>query len=138
MTSKVALYYFLGVGGFYFLSIGLGFEIRAFLNKEKLHIVEHVIYLGNILVATFAIIIFLIPAIKASVEIYNEDFNVEYGIIESSKRNDSGEWIVFIMDDNAYYKIEDRKKNYRRGEYVMVYIVPETQEIYKMEALLND
>ena len=42
----------------------------AFLNKEKLHIVEHVIYLGNILCATFAIIIFLIPAIKASVEIY--------------------------------------------------------------------
>lgn len=138
MTSKVALYYFLGVGGFFYLSIGLGFEIMAFLNKEKLHIVEHVIYLGNILVATFAIIIFLIPAIKASVEIYNEDFNVESGIIESSKRNDSGEWIVFIMDDNAYYKIEDRKKTYRRGEYVMVYIVPETQEIYKMEALLND
>jgi len=138
MTSKVALYYFLGVGGFFYLSIGLGFEIMAFLNKEKLHIVEHVIYLGNILGATFAIIIFLIPAIKASVEIYNEDFNVESGIIESSKRNDSGEWIVFIMDDNAYYKIEDRKKTYRRGEYVMVYIVPETQEIYKMEALLND
>ncbi|SDX95645.1 hypothetical protein [Lachnobacterium bovis] len=138
MTSKVALYYFLGVGGFYFLSIGLGFEIRAFLNKEKLHIVEHVIYLGNILGATLGIIIFLIPAIKASVEIYNEDFNVECGIIESNKRNDSGEWIVFIMADNAYYKIEDRKKNYRRGEYVMVYIVPETQEIYKMEALLND
>ena len=64
--------------------------------------------------------------------IYNNDFITKRGIIESFKPNEKGEWRVFEEDNNVYY-YKDRGHKYTRGDKVIIYIIPETKEFYKME-----
>lgn len=132
MTTQMKVDYIFGVAGIFIGLLGVIPEMYAFIKKKEVSILDRVFDGIAICMLILSVSVFLVPAIKASVQICNNDFITKRGIIESFKPNEEGEWRVFEEDNNVYY-YEDRGHKYTRGDNVTIYIIPETKEFYKME-----
>ncbi|WP_022750628.1 hypothetical protein [Lachnobacterium bovis] len=132
MTTQMKVDYIFGVAGIFIGLLGVIPEMYAFIKKKEVSIVDRVFDGIAICMLILSVSVFLVPAIKASVQIYNNDFITKRGIIESSKPNEECEWRVFEEDNNVYY-YEDIGHKYTRGDNVTIDIIPETKEFYKME-----
>ena len=132
MTTQMTIDYIFGVAGIFIGLMGVIPEMYAFIKKKEVFIVDRVFDGIASCFLILNVLVFLVPAIKASVQICNNDFITKRGIIESFKPNEKGEWRVFEEDNNVYY-YKDRGHKYTRGDKVIIYIIPETKEFYKME-----